>query len=275
MQQTSPCGGSATADAPAGSSDDRTKAAGKEVCAVKTPEDKLTMVDYRNLRLRTLNTAPYRHVRLLLFWPIFTMVFALLEQGGMVTRYYPVACHLDYLIPFCEYFIIPYLFWFIFVAGILVYGLLFEVETFRRCMWFIIITYSVTLLIYMVFPNSQHLRPVFFPRDNVFARLVARFYLHDTNTNVCPSIHVIGSLAVCFAAWNSRRLGTLWWRTAFVVMTVLISISTVFLKQHSVLDVLAALALCAVVYPFVYRRRPQTVAAAGIGKPRWTPEEGY
>ena len=240
---------------------------------MKTPEDKLTLVDYRGLRWSTMNTKPYRHIMLLLFWPAFTLVFALLEQGSLVTRYYPVACHLDYLIPFCEYFIIPYLFWFFFVAGILLYGFLFDVETFRRCMWFIIITYSITLLIYMIFPNSQHLRPVFFPRDNIFTRIVARFYLHDTNTNVCPSIHVIGSLAVCFAAWNSRWLRAFWCRAAFVVMTVLISISTVFLKQHSVLDVVAAVILCAVVYPFVFKRKPESAAAAI--KARWEPEREY
>ena len=118
---------------------------------MKMPEDKPVRVDYRGLRWSTINTKPYRHVMLLLFWPVFALVFALLEQGSLVTRYYPVACHLDYLIPFCEYFIVPYLFWFLFVAGILLYGFLFDVETFRRCMWFIIITYSITLLIYMIF----------------------------------------------------------------------------------------------------------------------------
>ena len=34
-----------------------------------------------------------------------------------------------------------------------------------------------------------------------------------------------------------------------------IFISTIFIKQHSLVDVTAALILCAVVYPLVYRRK--------------------
>ena len=69
---------------------------------------------------------------------------------------------------------------------------------------------------------------------------MARFYAFDTNTNVCPSIHVIGAVACLAAGWHSRRFGTPLWRAVFTVITVLICLSTVFLKQHSAPDVFAA-----------------------------------
>ena len=88
----------------------------------------------------------------------------------------------------------------------------------------------------------------------MFTRFMAGFYQFDTNTNVCPSIHVIGSVAVMVCAWHSKHFSTPLWRTLFTITAVLISISTVFLKQHSIIDVAAALPICLIAYLLVYRR---------------------
>ena len=66
----------------------------------------------------------------------------------------------------------------------------------------------------------------------------------DTSTNVCPSIHVASTLAILFAVWRSH----IWHHRKLVVggctlLTVLICLSTLFLKQHSVVDVLCGIAL--------------------------------
>lgn len=216
-----------------------------------------TMIDYRSFRLYKLNTPQFCHLKLLLFWPAFSLVFFYLERLRPLTHYYPVHCFLDDLIPFCEYFAIPYLFWFVFVAGMLLYTLLFDVPAFRRMMWFIIITYSAALVVYFLFPNCQLLRPAAFERDNIFTRFMAHFYVFDTNTNVCPSIHVIGSMAAMYTGWHARGLSTRPWRVFFTVSAVLISLSTVFLKQHSILDVLAALPICVLAYWLVFLRDGQ------------------
>ena len=73
-------------------------------------------------------------------------------------------------------------------------------------MVFLGLTLYTTLILYVLFPNRQDLRVPVFSRDNLFTRLVAIIYSQDTNTNVCPSIHVIGSAAVAFAAWRCPRL---------------------------------------------------------------------
>ena len=91
-----------------------------------------------------------------------------------------------------------------------------------------------------------------FERDNIFTRFMTGFYQFDTNTNVCPSIHVIGSVAVMLCAWHSKHFSTKGWRVIFVITALLISISTVFLKQHSVLDILAAIPICAFTYIVTY-----------------------
>lgn len=48
-------------------------------------------------------------------------------------------CALDDVIPFCEYFLIPYLFWFAFLVGMHLYTLLYDTETLRRMMRYIIL----------------------------------------------------------------------------------------------------------------------------------------
>lgn len=216
---------------------------------------------YKDLRPRTLTAPKYKHLLLLLFWPIFGLLFLSLERivpivyeriTGNELIYTAVECAQDAAIPFCEWFVIPYYFWFVFLIGMLLYCLLFDISAFRRYMWFVIFSYTITAIIYIVWPNMQPLRPVDFPRDNWMVDIVRKLYSFDTDTNVCPSIHVLGSLAVCFAGLHSKTLKGVGWKLFFVIATVLISLSTVFLKQHSIIDVYAALAVGAVCYPLVF-----------------------
>ena len=209
------------------------------------------MVNYKNLRPWNLNSPEYRHLLLLIYWPVYGLTFWLLERGLTLT-YHPVEVAFDAKIPFCEFFVFPYYFWFAFLFGIHVYTGLYDIPAFKKLMYFIMITYTVTTVIYLVYPTCQNLRPTEFARDNFCVDIVKALYNFDTNTNVCPSLHVIGSFAVLFTTWNCKKLRSFKFQAVLVPLTVLISISTVFLKQHSIVDIYAALALCAVAYPFAY-----------------------
>jgi len=211
-------------------------------------------IDYRRLILGTVKPEEVRHLRLLLYWPIYGAFFFFVEKLYPVDEYYSVYCPLDDLIPLCEIFLIPYLFWFVYLVGMHIYTLLYDVEAFKKMMYFIMITYSATILIYLIFPTCQDLRPETFERDNVLTRFLASYYAFDTNTNVCPSIHVIGSLAVMFTSFHCRNFGK-GTKIAFAAVGVLIAVSTVFVKQHSVLDLLAALPICAIAYAVCFWKR--------------------
>ena len=234
-------------------------------------ETRPTPISYRHLRWRDLNRPEYSHLKLLLYWPVFGLLFFYAERLQSMRDYHVVHCALDDLIPFNELFLIPYLFWFVFLIGMHLYTLRYDVETFRKMMHFIILTYSAALVLFFLFPTCQHLRPEVFPRDNALTRFMAAFYRFDTNTNVCPSLHVVGSLAVVFAAWHSPRFQTRGWRAAFAVTGGLISVSTVFLKQHSLWDVAAALAICAVAYDWCYRR--EDAQGSEASEPLWSPRK--
>ena len=209
------------------------------------------MVDYRGLRLTNLTSPAYRHIFYLIFWPLYGLSFFSLEtieNANFTNLYIPF----DDVIPFCEYFLIPYFFWYIFIVWMVVYSFFFDVEIFKKYHQFLIIVCGVTCLIYLLWPNMQSLRPTEFTRDNIFIHYIKKMYDFDTNTNVCPSLHVVMSFAVFFASWYSKRYRTVPWRIAFSIMTVIISISTVFLKQHSIIDVYAGVALSLVAYFIVF-----------------------
>lgn len=205
----------------------------------------------------TSGPADLRHLWLLLYWPLFGLCFTFAERFYTPDSFYPIWCPLDDLIPFCELFVLPYLFWFVFLIGMHAYLLFRDADTFKKMMAYIMLTYSVSLIIYFLFPNCQLLRPESFARDNVLTRFMEGFYRFDTNTNVCPSLHVVGTLAVFFASLHVPRFSSRGWRCFFSLSALLICLSTVFLKQHSVLDILAALPICYIAYRLCYRPRRQ------------------
>lgn len=211
--------------------------------------------DYRNFRLRKINQPEYKHLWLLLFWPVYILRYFLIENLNPAAVYTPIHCPLDDRIPFFEGFVIFYVLWYVIIFGMHLYTMLYDISSFRRYTKFLVISLSISSAIFLLFPSCQELRPEVLPRDNPLARTVQLLYSIDTNTNVFPSEHAIGALAVLAAAINTDSLRTPGKLTVIAVLAVLISISTVFLKQHSVLDVLAAIPICAVADWFCYRKR--------------------
>ncbi len=197
-------------------------------------------------------------MKLLVFWIIF-MAFFLTQERLFDLNYHLVHCAIDDKIPFCEYFLIPYLIWFVYIVWGHIYSLLFDVDLFRKFMWFIIVSFAITTVVYFIYPTYQDLRPTEFTKDTLMIRFMKFVYDIDTPTNVCPSLHVIASVAVLLEMWNSKHFSTVVWRIVFSVITVLICASTVFIKQHSFVDIIAGLGVCIVTYPIVYlicRKKP-------------------
>ncbi len=114
---------------------------------------------------------------------------------------------------------------------------------------------TIFIVVSAVFPNGHNLRPKVFARDNLFIDLIRHLYATDTPTNILPSIHVYNSVAIMIAVWRSRCFaGHNIFKALMLALGVSIICSTVLIKQHSMLDVLLALMLSAVMYSVCYRR---------------------
>jgi membrane-associated phospholipid phosphatase len=114
---------------------------------------------------------------------------------------------------------------------------------------------TVCLIIYTIWPNGHHLRVDLHSlgRSNIFTYFLSYIYTVDTATNVFPSIHVFNSIASYLAISKSDRLKKYKWiQNSALILTILICMSTVLLKQHSVLDIFGAVALNIAMYFIVY-----------------------
>ncbi len=194
--------------------------------------------------------------RYFLFIPWYIGSFFLMEHLVPSTSDYWVSyCRLDDLIPFCEVFVVPYCLWypFLLICGL---GLMFrDVPGMKRYVWFMVVGFGLSMLFCVLFPNGQDLRPDPLPRDNVFTRLLQGVYAADTNTNVLPSMHIVGCVAGCVGVWRCAALRR--WRAPVLIAALLISASTVLVKQHSILDIFAGVALCVPLWFLFYFRKPK------------------
>ncbi len=203
---------------------------------------KSPVVDYRQFRLSNLTDPRFSHLLLLLGWVGYFLLFFLTETFIPAESCTPMHTIADDWIPFCEWFVIPYVFWYGLIVFSLGYFLLYNVDSFKRLQVFIMITQAVAMAVYILFPTRQDLRPLEFARDNLWTDIVGFLYTIDTNTGVCPSLHVAYSLGIA-SVWVKEK-GVSWvWKSFVVLAVLLICLSTVFIKQHSVLDIVAALPL--------------------------------
>ena len=173
------------------------------------------------------------------YMAFYMLGFFILEHAGH-RHYHVIHSVVDDLIPFNEYFIIPYDLWFLYmVIGICWFIFFCRSKTeYYKLVCVLSIGMTIFLIVSCVYPNCQDLRPQEFARQNMFTDMVAALYKTDTPTNILPSIHVYNSLALFYGLNSSSQLRQhRAVRAGALILTVLIVLSTMFLKQHSVVDV--------------------------------------
>ena len=213
--------------------------------------------DMRNFRLNRIREPQYRHLWLLLFWPVYGIRYLLIENWHPAKEYHLIHCALDDLIPFHEIFLIPYALWYVCLIGLHLYTALYDVESFRKYTKFLVISMSISTAIFFLYPSYQSLRPEVLPRENILSKLVKLIYMVDTNTNIFPSEHAIGAGAIFAATLHTKGLHSPVKTTVCGLLMLLVALSTVFLKQHSILDVAAAVPICLFAYWLTYGKRRQ------------------
>lgn len=207
-----------------------------------------------------------KHGVLLLYFAIYLPWFGYLEKT-VTTHFHVIHMAIDDIIPFCEYFIVPYLLWFFYVAwGIGYFFFKNKDEYFRLCT--VLFTgMTVFLIVSSLYPNGHYLRPLTFTRDNIFVDMVQWLYSTDTSTNLFPSIHVYNSIAINAAVWhadNFKENKLVRYGSTGMMMSIVLS--TMFLKQHSVFDVITGVLMAFIMCRMVYVTAPVHVP---VSQPRY------
>jgi membrane-associated phospholipid phosphatase len=150
--------------------------------------------------------------------------------------------------------VIFYVGWYGLIVGSLLYFLINNVRSFKKLQTYIIITQILSVIIYIAYPTRQNLRPQLFPRENMFTKLLGVIYRIDTPTGVFPSLHVAISLAIA-SVWLREKTVKLWVRIGLAMFCLGVCLSVAFVKQHSVLDIFGAIAVCLPAEWFVSLRK--------------------
>ena len=216
----------------------------------------------KNFRLSSQTYNKYKHWLLLLYFPIYLLWFAFLENN-VTSHFHVIHMEIDDYIPFCEFFIVPYLLWFGYIAASIFYmGIHDKKEYYNMCA-FLFTGMTIFLIVSTIYPNGHYLRPMNFERDNIFTQLCGWLYQTDTATNLFPSIHVYNSIGVHLAIAKSEKIRQNYpLRICSGILMISIILATVFLKQHSVFDVITGLFTAFIVYQFVYAKAWKTTTVS-------------
>ena len=196
----------------------------------------------------------YKHaIPLIVYATIYCCWFAYLEKKVLHPSTI-IHVKMDDIIPFYEVFVIPYFLWFAYVAITVLYCFFNNKQEYFRTCVFLFTGMTVFLVISTLWPNGHHLRPYAMPRDNVFTRMITHLYSMDTPTNLWPSIHVYNSIGAHLAVTHNQKLAknkVIY--AGSLILCVSIILSTVFIKQHSMFDVLTAFVMAGFMYVIVYQ----------------------
>lgn len=198
------------------------------------------------------NYRKYKHfIYLVMVFVILILWFLHLKEE--IVPKHIMYSRLDSLIPFVKQFVIAYYFWFAYMALAFIYLGFASKKDFYRLELFLALGMSVSYIVFILYPNAQFPRPTV-PGNDIFANLVRFIYSHDGTNNVFPSIHVCNSIGVHLALINCSKLKD---KPLFKTISFLVSLSicasTVFIKQHSIIDVAGGTILAFLIYLFIYQ----------------------
>lgn len=199
----------------------------------------------------------YKHLSWQAYWLIYLPWFAYLERT-VTKQFHIVHMAIDDYIPFCEYFIVPYFLWFAYIAAGIGYFALKNTEEYYNLCKILFFGMTIFLIVSTLCPNGHYLRPNVFARDNIFVDMVRGLYATDTSTNLFPSIHVYNSIAINAVIWHCEDFKKNYFvRFGSGILMISIVLATMFLKQHSVFDVITGILLALATIHFVYRTQPE------------------
>lgn len=179
-----------------------------------------------------------KNKRLILLGALLVVISLYFPINRIATGGIVLETGLDPLIPLAPIWIIPYLGG----LGLFILVLLWAYQkmpsdTFAAFAASNFIAAGVAYTIYLVYPTYM-LRPTITGTD-VFSLGVKWLYASDRAYNACPSGHTFYTVIAWLYLWHWQPRA----RTVTTVMAALVILSTLFTKQHNVLDLIAGLIL--------------------------------
>ncbi len=152
-------------------------------------------------------------------------------------KHYNISCFIDYHIPFIPVFIVPYLLAYVqWITGYIAVAR-YNREYCYKVMIGEMISKIIVGIVFILFPTTM-LREEIVTND-LFSNAVKILYKMDAPTNLFPSIHCLESY-ICMKAVIEMKNSGMNFRIWMIVMSILVFMSTLFIKQHVLLDFFGA-----------------------------------
>ena len=159
-----------------------------------------------------------------------------------------IRCALDDRIPNIAVFIYPYVSWFPYIvvcAALAIKNL--DDRQFKKAVLILTTGMNIFLFISYVWPTGLDLREsIVYDLHTLSGNLLKFVQTVDTPKSVFPSMHVYVTLVLQYTLEMQKKLVPAWGIWVGRVLAVLIVLSTMFTKQHSAVDVTAAIVMFAV-----------------------------
>lgn len=180
---------------------------------------------------------------LMLSIPIMNIIYEMLnEDTGKAVL---LETNLDRLIPFNRFFIIPYVLWYGYIAFFVIYFCIIDAKQYYKLLGCMNAGLLVCYLIFYFFPTTVT-RPVLNGSD-IFTKLVKLIYSEDKPYNCFPSIHVLHSMLVALCVNEKEKISkVIKYISSFMAVSIIIS--TLFIKQHYVPDIISGIILAVSLY---------------------------
>ena len=192
---------------------------------------------------------PYRFV--ISFFVLFIGWFVLLEKADLPVVW-NIHCSLDKYIPFVKYAVIPYSIWFLWMTQSMFHEVIREDGETR---WRMLAPLFGGLLLILLFctlvPNGILIRPAEIPGNDLCARAARFIESTDNPTCVCPSMHVSSTIAIDIVVRQCSYIRPRM-KNLETIIAALICIATLFIRQHSIIDVVLGFAMSWALY-FVWK----------------------
>jgi membrane-associated phospholipid phosphatase len=179
----------------------------------------------------------------MLIIPVLNIFYVLLNNSDR--KVHTLITAIDELIPFVEIFVVPYLYWYPFILFTMIYICIKNRKVYLKTLMAYAIGLIVCYVTYLVYQTTVP-RPIL-TGDDWLTQLVQLVYSNDKPYNCFPSIHVLSSYLM-MKAISKCGVTNRWFSLFIHVNSILIIVSTLFIKQHVILDIVSGILLGEILY---------------------------
>ncbi|WP_057913112.1 phosphatase PAP2 family protein [Peribacillus muralis] len=193
--------------------------------------------------MKNKSILPLHPLWYLLLLVVTSSIYSIINQSS--GHAVDVTTIIDGEIPFIKEFVVPYLLWYPYIYGLLIYYCFVDRKNYFVALGSLVSGKLICFLVYCLWQSTVP-RPEVVGND-IFAHLMRVVYSHDQPVNCLPSIHVLTTFIMMIIV-HKRKEQHKWEYVGVTAMGTLIIFSTLFTKQHAVLDVLSGILLACGVY---------------------------